>query len=97
MAKASKETLESIHGMLAKAILEDLEWLTTETLDEDGKPIPKPRLDPATINAVSKFLKDNEITADPKDIGELHALRDKLSGLVSGGAVARAKRLELND
>lgn len=97
MAKATKEVLERIHSLLARQILDDLEWLQSVTLDAEGNPIPKPRLDPATINAVSKFLKDNEITADPKDIGELHALRDKLSGLVSGGAVARAKRLELND
>lgn len=97
MSKATKDTLERIHAKLSRAIERDLDWLLAEEFDEEGKLILKPRLDPATTNAVSKFLKDNEITADPKDIGELHALRDKLSGLVSGGAVARAKRLELND
>lgn len=98
MAKASKEVLERIHSLLARQILDDLEWLQSETLDEDGNPIPKPRLDSALINAVSKFLKDNEITADPKDAGELNGLRDRLAALRAGATVVeRAKRLDLDD
>lgn len=97
MSKATTGMLESIHFMLAKAIKDDLEWLTTDTYDEEGNLIPKPRLDSQTINAVSKFLKDNEITVDPKDATELTALRDKLTAIRGSTAVERARRIQLDD
>jgi hypothetical protein len=45
-------------------------------LEEDLKDgIPT---DAATLGAITKFLKDNEVTADPADADDLSSLREKL-------------------
>lgn len=73
MAKAvgSRELLERLHGLLTASFVARLE--------EDAKDgIPT---DAATLGAISKFLKDNEVTADPADNTELAELKEQFVAL----------------
>ena len=69
MAKAaSLADLQELHSLIARSlnqrIAQDM---------EDGLPT-----DAATLGAAIKFLKDNNVSADPADADDLSALRDKL-------------------
>lgn len=69
MAKAAPLTeLQELHGLIAKSLSKRI----TEDMD-DGIPT-----DAATLGAAIKFLKDNNVTADPADAENLGDLRDKL-------------------
>lgn len=69
MAKAADiDMLQLLHNLQAQSMIKRLQ----EDL-ADGIPT-----DAATLGAISKFLKDNEVTADPADSDDLAALRDKL-------------------
>lgn len=69
MAKAtSVAELNELHALVAKSLN------TRITLDlADNIPT-----DAATLGAAIKFLKDNNVTADPADADDLSELRDKL-------------------
>lgn len=58
---ASRGVLEEIHNLAAKVLLARLRELDAPV--EEGKPVPPP-LTAAEITAITKFLKDNEITAE---------------------------------
>lgn len=64
---AKESVLGELHAFLAEQMLLELKWYR----DND---IPVPAADKA---AVAKFLKDNAITCDPADKGDLEALRDE--------------------
>lgn len=69
MSKAtSLDELNSLHQLVAKS-------LNTRLTDDLKDGIPT---DAATLGAAIKFLKDNEITADPASKEDLTELRDKL-------------------
>lgn len=73
MAKAtgSRLALERLHSLLTESFVKRLE--------EDARDgIPT---DAATLGAISKFLKDNEVTADPADSDELAELKQKFINL----------------
>lgn len=71
--QATREKLERLHGMLADSFVARL---AADAKDE----IPT---DAATLGAISKFLKDNEVTADPADSDELAHLKQQFINLQS--------------
>jgi len=69
MAKASSLTeLNALHALIAKSLTHRIE----QDIDDN---IPT---DAATLGAAIKFLKDNNVTADPADSDDLAQLRNKL-------------------
>ncbi len=67
----TRATLERLHGLLTESFVQRL-----EKDNKDGIPT-----DAATLGAISKFLKDNEITADPADTDELKDLKSRFTEL----------------
>lgn len=65
---ASKATLEELHALVARSYTERI------TMDIEDK-VPT---DAATLAGAAKFLKDNNISADPADSDDLSKLREKL-------------------
>ena len=69
MAKASTVgELNELHALIAKSLKQRIE----QDIDDN---IPT---DAATLGAAIKFLKDNNVTADPADSDDLAELRNKL-------------------
>lgn len=69
MAKsASLAELQELHKLIARSLNSRIQQDM-----EDGLPT-----DAATLGAAIKFLKDNNVSADPADADDLSALRDKL-------------------
>ena len=68
MSKATVNDLGKLHGLLTKMFLDEIEMYR-----EEG--IPMPAADKA---AITRFLKDNSITADPADMAELEELQERL-------------------
>lgn len=69
MAKsASLAELESLHRLIARSLTERIQQDMDDKLPTDA----------ATLGAAIKFLKDNNVSADPADADDLSALRDKL-------------------
>lgn len=69
MAKAaSLADLQDLHALIARSLNQRI----TQDM-EDGLPT-----DAATLGAAIKFLKDNNVSADPADADDLSALRDTL-------------------
>lgn len=69
MAKAaSLAELEGLHRLIAQSLTARIK----QDMDDD---LPT---DAATLGAAIKFLKDNNVSADPADADDLSALRDKL-------------------
>lgn len=64
---AKQSAMNELHEFLAEQMLLELKWY------RDNE-IPVPAADKA---AVAKFLKDNAITCDPADKGDLEALREE--------------------
>lgn len=81
---AAKESrLSALHTMQAEYYIKMLEkGGTVVGQDEDGEDIIQP-LTPAALQAINKFLKDNDITCAPDDanaVGELETrMRDRTS------------------
>lgn len=76
MSRANSDLLDSLHGLLAGSLKDELERARDAT-DEDGNPIP---INPQLLDKVMKFLKDNDITA-PASSKPLNDLSETLSGL----------------
>lgn len=68
MAAATVSQLNALHELIAKS----LSLRISQDIADD---IPT---DAATLGAAIKFLKDNNVTADPADADDLSELRDKL-------------------
>ena len=66
---ANSDKLGALHAMLAECMMNELRWYS-----EQDPPMPVPA---ATMAAVAKFLKDNNITCDPTDVGDIEALREQ--------------------
>lgn len=70
MSKAADmDSLRLLHRLQAQGLIMRLE----QDL-RDGIPT-----DAATLGAINKFLKDNEVTADPADTDDLQEMRDRLT------------------
>ena len=83
MAKAaSLADLQELHSLIARSLNQRI----TQDM-EDGLPT-----DAATLGAAIKFLKDNNVSADPADADDLSALRDKLKQQAEQAEQRRAGR-----
>lgn len=65
---AKAETLARLHELQAQMMIRRLEADLNDDVYTDA----------ATLGAISKFLKDNEITADPANSDDLTEMRQKL-------------------
>lgn len=69
MAKsATLAELQELHKLIAQSLNERIKQDMEDKLPTDA----------ATLGAAIKFLKDNNVSADPADADDLSALRDKL-------------------
>jgi hypothetical protein len=69
MAKAATlAELQDLHRLIARSLSARI----TQDMEDD---LPT---DAATLGAAIKFLKDNNVSADPADADDLSALREKL-------------------
>lgn len=69
MTKAtSVGELNTLHTLIAKSLKQRIEQDIEDNIPTDA----------ATLGAAIKFLKDNNVTADPADADDLSQLRDKL-------------------
>lgn len=86
MAKAaSLADLQELHSLIARSLNQRI----TQDM-EDGLPT-----DAATLGAAIKFLKDNNVSADPADADDLSALRDKLRQQAEQRRAGRSNVIEL--
>lgn len=71
---ANQITLESLHDLLAKEYIKQLEDGTL-VLDKDGEQVALSP-SPALLTSIAKFLKDNGIDCDPAENPQMGALRE---------------------
>ncbi len=83
MAATLKE-LQELHKIVAKS-------LTTRITQDMEDMLPT---DAATLGAAIKFLKDNNVSADPADAEDLTGLRDKLTQQMQERSTRRGNALE---
>lgn len=83
MAATLKE-LQELHKIVAKS-------LTTRITQDMEDMLPT---DAATLGAAIKFLKDNNVSADPADAEDLTGLRDKLTQQMQERSKRRGNALE---
>ena len=79
---ASLADLQDLHSLIARSLNQRI----SQDM-EDGLPT-----DAATLGAAIKFLKDNNVSADPADADDLSALRDKLKQQAEQAEQRRAGR-----
>ena len=84
MAATLKE-LQELHRMVAKS-------LSTRICQDMEDQVPT---DAATLGAAIKFLKDNNVSADPADADDLSALRDKLKQQAEQRRAGRSNVVQL--
>lgn len=84
---ASKASLEELHAAVARSLTARI----TQDMEED---LPT---DAATLGAAIKFLKDNNISADPADSDDLSELRDKLAEQAASRRKAAVNVVRLAD
>lgn len=86
MAKAASiADLQELHSLIARSLNQRI----TQDM-EDGLPT-----DAATLGAAIKFLKDNNVSADPADADDLSALRDKLKQQAEQRRAGRSNVVQL--
>ena len=78
MAASSKAELEELHRLITQSYKSRIEMDLRDEIPTDA----------ATLSGAAKFLKDNEITADPADKEDLAALQKQLK------AAAEARRVK---
>ena len=83
MAATLKE-LQELHKIVAKS-------LTTRITQDMEDMLPT---DAATLGAAIKFLKDNNVSADPADAEDLTGLREKLTQQMQERSKRRGNALE---
>lgn len=82
---ASLADLQELHSLIARSLNKRI----TQDM-EDGLPT-----DAATLGAAIKFLKDNNVSADPADADDLSALRDKLKQQAEQRRAGRSNVVQL--
>lgn len=82
---ASKDTLGQLHEELAKLMLDEIQFCRDNNIP----------LSAADKGAIAKFLKDNSITCDPTDAGDLERLRDELQGQREARQTRLKQKLQL--
>lgn len=71
---ASKEDLGALHRLVTRAYIGEIETCLEEEV----------MVTPALLSGAAKFLKDNEITADPADKKDLRDLQSRLKEAAGG-------------
>lgn len=66
---SSRKKLEELHALIADSYTNRIRQDIEDNIPTDA----------ATLSGAVKFLKDNNISADPADTDDLTALRDKLT------------------
>ena len=82
---ASLADLQELHSLIARSLNQRI----TQDM-EDGLPT-----DAATLGAAIKFLKDNNVSADPADADDQSALRDKLKQQAEQRRAGRSNVVQL--
>lgn len=91
-ATAPEQMLSALHAQIARVMKQELdvyeaaqkwylEWDGQPVADEDADTLvfpEPPQMAPALLSAITKFLKDNSITAAPEDSEELTELEEAL-------------------
>lgn len=99
MSRATEDQLGILHKQLAETFSEALEQSSTASallLVEREDPLPNDvtnflmdltTVNPSLLTAITKFLKDNNITADPGEDTDLAVLKDQLDAKRQRGKV----------
>jgi hypothetical protein len=92
MAASSKAELEELHRLITQSYKSRIEMDLRDEIPTDA----------ATLSGAAKFLKDNEITADPADKEDLAALQKQLKAAaearrVKNGALLQAVSNDLDE
>ena len=82
---ASLADLQELHSLIARSLNQRI----TQDMEE-GLPT-----DAATLGAAIKFLKDNNVSADPADADDLSELRDKLKQQAEQRRAGRSNVVQL--
>ena len=86
MAKAaSLADLQDLHSLIARSLNQRISQDMVDGLPTDA----------ATLGAAIKFLKDNNVSADPADADDLSALRDKLKQQAEQRRAGRSNVVQL--
>ena len=86
MAKAaSLADLQDLHSLIARSLNQRISQDMADGLPTDA----------ATLGAAIKFLKDNNVSADPADADDLSALRDKLKQQAEQRRAGRSNVVQL--
>ena len=86
MAKAaSLADLKDLHSLIARSLNQRISQDMVDGLPTDA----------ATLGAAIKFLKDNNVSADPADADDLSALRDKLKQQAEQRRAGRSNVVQL--
>ena len=86
MAKAaSLADLRDLHSLIARSLNQRISQDMVDGLPTDA----------ATLGAAIKFLKDNNVSADPADADDLSALRDKLKQQAEQRRAGRSNVVQL--
>ena len=90
---ATESSLSALHAQIARVMKRELDvyesaqnWFLkfgdTPYTTEDGETVEfpqPPQMPPALLSAITKFLKDNDVTAVPEDSDELSELEQALA------------------
>ena len=82
---ATLSELQELHSLIAQSLNKRI----AQDMEDD---LPT---DAATLGAAIKFLKDNNVSADPADADDLNALRDKLREQAEKRRAGRGKVVSL--
>lgn len=92
MAASSKTELEELHRLITRSYKTRIEMDLRDEIPTDA----------ATLSGAAKFLKDNEITADPADKEDLTVLQKQLKAAadarrVRNGSLLSAVKNDLDE
>lgn len=79
---ASEEVLGNLHQKVANAMIRAIDYVEQgqETFDAVADAtLVRPELSPAMLSAMTKFLSDNSITANPAEDEKTSTLADRLA------------------
>jgi len=85
MSAATLAELQRLHKLIARSLSARIEADMQDDLPTDA----------ATLGAAIKFLKDNNVSADPADADDLSALRDKLKQQAEQRRAGRSNVVQL--
>ena len=84
MSTATKDELGGLHRLVTQAYIGEIQTCMREEIP----------VTPAILSGAAKFLKDNEITADPADKKDLRNLQDTLKRQAAERDKVRANVLD---